>query len=64
MQIRARRRERQVEKHSLGLAQNLGGSGATAVARSWGRMTFGTVYTGDVVHAPPEQYAAGLRTSW
>jgi acetyl-CoA C-acetyltransferase len=31
MQIRGEAGERQVERHSLGLAQNLGGSGATAV---------------------------------
>jgi acetyl-CoA C-acetyltransferase len=31
VQIRGEAGERQVERHSLGLAQNLGGSGATAV---------------------------------
>jgi acetyl-CoA C-acetyltransferase len=31
MQIRGEAGERQIERHSLGLAQNLGGSGATAV---------------------------------
>lgn len=31
MQIRSEAGERQIERHSLGLAQNLGGSGATAV---------------------------------
>ena len=31
MQIRGEAGERQIERHSIGLAQNLGGSGATAV---------------------------------
>jgi acetyl-CoA C-acetyltransferase len=31
MQIRGDAGERQIARHSLGLAQNLGGSGATAV---------------------------------
>ena len=31
IQIRGEAGERQVERHTLGLAQNLGGSGATAV---------------------------------
>ena len=31
MQIRGDAGERQIAKHSIGLAQNLGGSGATAV---------------------------------
>jgi acetyl-CoA C-acetyltransferase len=30
-QIRGEAGDRQIDKHSLGLAQNLGGSGATAV---------------------------------
>jgi len=31
LQIRGEAGERQIERHSLGLAENLGGSGATSV---------------------------------
>ena len=59
-QIRGEAGERQVARNSLGLAQNLGGSGATSVVtHPGGRMNSpgpGTVYTETVVYSPPEAY--------
>ncbi len=58
MQIRGEAGERQLARNKIGLAQNLGGSGATAVVTILGRNRSGTVYTETVVHAAPEQFVA------
>ncbi len=54
LQIRGEAGERQVRRHKVGLAENLGGSGATCVVTILGVDMKGTVYTETVVHSAPE----------
>ena len=58
-QLRCEAGERQVKKHATGLAQNLGGTGATLRRYDSGAgLRTGTVYTDTVVRAAPERFAS------
>ncbi len=62
-QMRCEAGERQLTRHSLGLAQNLGGSGRHLRGDAfWGAISMrtGTVYTETVVHLAPTAFAGDV----